>query len=297
MADKNNDSIYHYTNLSGLKGILSNKTIWLTHFNFLNDPFEFKCQHLSSRKDITLNLLELLPSSFVPFIISFSLDFDSYPLWSNYTNHYGFNIEFDIQKLVANTAKFNSKYCDNLFPNYFRNNIMSYDIDYQKKFINEITDKNLPIWKKIISDLIENNPEFKAKNVNDVMKIMAENKKYAEEINSNPNFISIFKNIAELFNSVMFFKPKSLCTEKEYRFTFIAHVKHVHDFLKFRQNNNLLIPYIEIPINLDDKKLNPIKSITLGPKSKSKISRNSIELFRDSLKLDFKIHESDINLR
>ena len=92
MDDKNYNSIYHYTNLTGLKGILSNKTIWLTHYSYLNDPFEFKCQHLSSKKDLTLQLLELLPLSFMPFIISFSLDSDSYPLWSNYTNHYGFNI-------------------------------------------------------------------------------------------------------------------------------------------------------------------------------------------------------------
>lgn len=33
--------IYHYTDLGGLKGILENRQIWFTHYQYLNDPAEF----------------------------------------------------------------------------------------------------------------------------------------------------------------------------------------------------------------------------------------------------------------
>ena len=32
--------LYHYTNLDGLKGILSTKSLWATHFANLNDSTE-----------------------------------------------------------------------------------------------------------------------------------------------------------------------------------------------------------------------------------------------------------------
>jgi hypothetical protein len=35
------ESLYHYTNAAGLKGIIESKTIWATQFDFLNDRTEF----------------------------------------------------------------------------------------------------------------------------------------------------------------------------------------------------------------------------------------------------------------
>ena len=33
-------SIYHYTSISGLKGILENKRLWFTHIDYMNDRDE-----------------------------------------------------------------------------------------------------------------------------------------------------------------------------------------------------------------------------------------------------------------
>ena len=49
--------LYHYTNATGLQGILRSKTIWATQFDFLNDSSEFLYaadflqRHLQARGD------------------------------------------------------------------------------------------------------------------------------------------------------------------------------------------------------------------------------------------------------
>ena len=54
-----NGSIYHYTSIQGLKGILESKSLWLTHYKFLNDPNEMRyCSN--DNHSITLKLIEVL---------------------------------------------------------------------------------------------------------------------------------------------------------------------------------------------------------------------------------------------
>ena len=42
MSKNEEDCLYHYTTLEGLKGILETQTLWATHFEFLNDSSELK---------------------------------------------------------------------------------------------------------------------------------------------------------------------------------------------------------------------------------------------------------------
>ena len=44
--------LYHYTTIDGLKGIIKNRSLWLTHTSTLNDPTELKYG-----KEIILNIL------------------------------------------------------------------------------------------------------------------------------------------------------------------------------------------------------------------------------------------------
>lgn len=292
-----NESIFHYTNLEGLKGIISDQALWLTHCHFLNDPYELKCTHLSEKKDLSLILLEMFPDSFIPFISSFSLDPDSYSLWSNYTNHFGFNIEFDIKKLYLNFVNFKEKNQNEKFPNFFLNDEMIYSQDIQEKITDIITARNHTLWKRVFNDLLEKHPELKKSNASEAIRIMALNKNYANEILKNAKFDDLFKNLAELYHKIVFFKSNCFSAEQEYRFAFIFHIRNVTNFIKFRQKDNFLIPFIKIPINLNYKTLNPIKSITLGPKSKTNLHKNSLDLFLKFMKINLNIKESSICLQ
>lgn len=38
-------NLYHFTTIQGLKGFLSSRKLWLTHYDSLNDSLEIKTAH------------------------------------------------------------------------------------------------------------------------------------------------------------------------------------------------------------------------------------------------------------
>lgn len=122
-----NDSIYHYTNWTGLLGILRSRTLWVSDSQYLNDPQELRyacgelLKHLESLKrrepvqtdseqsrcaDFTWigTLLEkryprdgavntYLEDS--PFVASFCTHDDLLSMWRGYASGGGFAIGFD----------------------------------------------------------------------------------------------------------------------------------------------------------------------------------------------------------
>jgi hypothetical protein len=107
------DAIYHYTNWDGLYGILSDKELWFTHYQYLNDPTEIIFsmdsikasfrewrRHLKNEKSLILwnyflDAFEQLLGQFNMYIFSFCNRKDSMPLWRYYANNgVGFAIGF-----------------------------------------------------------------------------------------------------------------------------------------------------------------------------------------------------------
>src|ERR1035441_5839883 len=69
-STSNKLKLYHYTTLEGLKGIITDRSIWCTQINALNDPFEFqygldliskKINHFikNEKNDIIINILRI----------------------------------------------------------------------------------------------------------------------------------------------------------------------------------------------------------------------------------------------
>lgn len=117
MSAKYPEVLYHYTNQSGLLGILSTQKIWATQINYLNDTkefwhaFEIAEKALAARVQTTsepaqrdaLNTLqeglELLTNNEI-FISSFSEAQDSLSQWRGYVGSQpGFAIGFNFKQL------------------------------------------------------------------------------------------------------------------------------------------------------------------------------------------------------
>lgn len=95
-------SIFHYTSIYGLQGILSKKILHFTNINYMNDKNKIIANPESLGKDIDVSEKEqsnlstaILNSQENIFIRYFSLDSYSPPMQNDYTkeiNNQGFNI-------------------------------------------------------------------------------------------------------------------------------------------------------------------------------------------------------------
>ncbi|PIQ42807.1 MAG: hypothetical protein COV52_06040 [Gammaproteobacteria bacterium CG11_big_fil_rev_8_21_14_0_20_46_22] len=109
MPDEN-EIIYHYTSLAGLKGIVESSTLWLTDFHHLNDPTEIRygisafANHLfpNSHED-RINFIATQDEALKekPFYTaSFSEQQNYLPAWREYGDDgLGFSIGFSRQAL------------------------------------------------------------------------------------------------------------------------------------------------------------------------------------------------------
>ena len=232
-------AIHHYTSPEGMKGILESGNFWYTHARFLNDSSE--CNYIyrlfpkfpdvyneSLLDEQFFNLIRGISNSFLNnnyykyddensiiaddiYVVSFSQDDDSLPLWNYYTKNndsIGYNISFSILPFDYSSMQFK-----------FIHGSVIYDKDKQKELLKEI--------------LLKYN-EFFIDNKN--------------QINSNPNhkknFIEQFINILELYN--IFFKHSAYEPEKEYRAVVYSVSNYAGMTRQFRTHKGLYIPYISL---------------------------------------------------
>ncbi|GAA1320098.1 hypothetical protein GCM10009591_38260 [Brachybacterium tyrofermentans] len=103
----NSNLVWHYTNATGLLGIVRDRELWATHSRFMNDKLEGSVMHsavrdfLSSEKNLTSSQLAMIEMQFgfltsnmyphstrVPqgnmFLLCGSRDNDALTLWRNY---------------------------------------------------------------------------------------------------------------------------------------------------------------------------------------------------------------------
>jgi len=90
------DMLYHYTSISGFSGIIENNCFWATSCKCLNDSNEiyellthYDLTRSYSREYLTKRIQWILDDHYV---ISFSENKDSLPMWGRYTNDCGVNI-------------------------------------------------------------------------------------------------------------------------------------------------------------------------------------------------------------
>jgi hypothetical protein len=263
--DDYQNTIYHYTSIDGLMGIIKDKQLRMTKSDFLNDSKEIKYINnvveealLKSQTLIEKNYGDQINQSLYyqlffeqfnrtvknrtrgkspeVYVMSLSENKDSLTLWGNYASTEGYNIGFATSTLL--------KDFDKALNEFF---IVSGNViyDYERQV-----------------DLLSNSifSSFELINLH------------------QPDIDDLKKELYPYFNSMLisysiFFKDTSFKHEEEFR---IAATNTEKAKVNFRARNGVIIPFIEAQFeNL------PIQEIVIGPKNNSDIAENGVEVYLD----------------
>ena len=277
-------SIYHYTSVNGLKSILENKTLWLSEISFMNDESEIKytfnlvCYYLDSVKKYSTEFknsikkwLDILVNTYSKevkygyYVMSFSLNSDSLPIWTYYTknpNSAGFNVEFDKDNIIEVVKNHSMMFgCIH--------GLVLYNKTRQKKAIKKVLDKYYEIYLK--------SPDEEALNA--------------------PKNASILEAVNDLLLLSLFFKSSYFKNEEEYRIVIRTLQFKEKQFINinFRISNGILTPFLEVSFK---DKPEIIKGVTISPTQKSPLVERGLSDFLIAKKYkDVNISKSKIPLR
>lgn len=287
--------LYHYTSASGLQGICDGE-FWVTEKSFLNDITEFQvatqifCEvidkHMTNvacaekiKKKVCDEINRLSRPGMLgeeiaysgDYVISFSLDNDSILMWSEYSEFYGYCMEFDGNELIK-TFQSSDDY-------RFLHGQVVYDHNEQVKIIEETLENEFFGCEKGFEYL---NSWDDLNNV------------------TNEEIEDLYLWVAVIINAYnVFFKQECFKGEHEYRFVFTS----IHDGGRvaederekqyFRIKNEVLIPFIKKKI----PNLNSLKAVIIGPKNKSDIVEKGVRYFFRNMKLDVNVYKSKMPIR
>lgn len=281
------DLLYHYTNLSGLLGILENQAFWASNINFINDATE--CSHGISIYDKVLTDLRFsfnkkfkdkvkgLSDYFKNeqnkiYSISFCEERDLLSQWRGYCqDNIGFSLGIRNKDLRGG---WEYEIMPGIIEKY-RENYSFKKVIYDEKFASEIIEKRL----------CDFNLFFESRTMNE--------RQWERAMGLLVNHVPLFKNCS--------FKE-----EKEWRIVYFEHEIILYNriinqqfnlssnIIKFRTRNDLILPYIEIKA---DGNL-PIEEIVIGPSPKQEDIENNLKFYLKKKKLnDIKIIRSEIPYR
>lgn len=266
-------SLCHYTNLSGMMGIISSGGLWATNLLFLNDRSELKhgldcaCKCLEFLDPETYNFdwredyIEAVREIetydiYELFAICFCRNADLLSQWRGYGGgQQGISIVFDEIKLIniikdraRPTGSFEDESSIRL-DNYLVHTDTVIYSDEQQTFE----------FKNKISELWNNYPEY-VKSLDD---------------ESSQNEFSYIKYM--IGRVAPFFKHRGFEEEEEFR-VLIRNLRGA-EAVNFRQNGKLVIPYLDIGLSSLGKL--PITKIVIGPSEDFESVKKSLRYFLD----------------
>lgn len=243
------ETVYHYTTLSGLKGILERKLLWCSHVRYLNDMTEY-IKGLKIARDVALkaslpslplswqtilsNCLDTAETGLRVFVASFSDDGgDRLSQWRGYCNSgAGFSVGFDTEPL--------RRYGDAAKTGYLR--LLRRCIYSDKEMVEFVEGLNGKLAGRVRENLsdLSKNPQLIAN--------MMTNFAYAIAIKA-----------ATL-------KHRGFNEEREWRLIGIeiGPKKLRPEMLDFHQSRHSYVPHLEIPLCGDSETL-ALNRITIGP--------------------------------
>lgn len=290
-------SIFHYTSIGGLQGILSSKKLRFTNIKYMNDKDEIVAGLDSMAKACNASEEERdnLRSAFASygaqtFVCCFSLEDDSLPLWNYYTkeiNNQGYNIEFDDKKLVESILRSNPVLdgCDFAFGyvDYSKDN----DSEYSRTITNEILSSMELSISKLFLTVAKGALVKPSSNIDETALTDWEEKiKQTEEKQKlselpiyfyNGEKCSFEKNPSGDY--LYFIKRDCFRQEKEFRIAISVPDELLpkmasEKVYQFRISNGVLVPYLELTFSED-----VVKSITISPTVQSDLVEQSIQDF------------------
>lgn len=321
------DNVYHYTSISGLKGIVETSTIFFTTLHTMNDTSEISyLWDLLKREKETLvektddsydefvtkfytyaesdSLCREIFSGKIPpflniFSASFSTDEDSLPIWRGYADSQG----------VGCRIKFNGAKLSNSFIEKSKNHAASSD-DLKKVLHGQ--GKSVESYKPLVfsrSIIYDNQKQiellkqvfrqfFQVFSCQEIREIHQSAQRFG--ILSDISFDDfIYVHLFQAFMILMvFFKNPCFHTEQEYRFSIFEYERLEDEKdIKILERESLtrdkyIVSYVKMPF---DQKL--IQGVKLAPVNRDEYSRFSIEKFLHDFGVDMPVEFSNIPLR
>jgi len=293
---KRNFKLYHYTDYSGLSGIIKGECLWLSKLNFLNDYTELtyglsifneclnqleqtiKKNGLFPTRDIAYRFLQLRmlfvdmndgKDSPLLFSISFCKKNNLLSQWRAYTKKDdSYCIEFD-----ANTL-FSDKH---LFP---------HNEPYVLRKILYSPKKQLNIAMNLLTIIWD---EFKLLNFKSLEAIKYDQSEMAYRMSLN----EVVYHIASCF------KHPDFREEEEYRMIRSIPVYENANMVEVRPGINFPVPYVVKKLKLQFLRnvANPILSVLCGPSKFPEQKKEAIKILLLSKKIRIAVKNSDTPLR
>lgn len=264
--------LYHYTSIEGFLGIISSKSLWASHCQYLNDASEYE-HALNYAKNISSDIfmnddynagfgfilrknISLIPDNSNVFITSFSEKFDLLSQWRGYCPpNEGICIGFDknIIKEFCNQNKFKFEKC-------------IYEEEIQLRKIHEIVEK---CYKSCPQHTISKG-EYNLLNSKDCVDFEMD---YHEEIKKFSNITDVFTKFSNsLIEYAPLIKNNGFYEEKEWRII----CKSPNTTINFRKGKGYLIPFINLDLLNFSKEI--IKEIIIGPNVNARRCEKSIKM-------------------
>jgi len=252
--------LYHYTNLTGLTGIITNEEFWFSDMYFLNDKTEFELglqivtDELEKKKagfqilyqtKLFIQALEeainFIKDRDSPYILSLTTNNDLLSQWRAYTDN-GIGVNIGISKSFFEDQKISVYKC-------------IYDPKTQREFIQSIIMDSIFMFVGLYSSLGLDKKEENEVSESDFME---------------PISIAGGHFIEKTILACSLIKDESFEEEQEWRAIYINRKEKVY----FLPKNNFLKPYVKIKINEPNKALKTIKA---GPNPQRDLCHLSIQ--------------------
>lgn len=270
---KKDKIIYHYTSLDGLLGIIDSKSIWTTNIIYLNDISELNYAKSLFNEEIKRftketpnfkrrrnlddsmgcifcelleeNIAKLLPSEQLSFYVSsFSEEKDLLSQWRGYCHGgNGVSVGFNLNtlKACAERSSISLRPC-------------IYSKDKQVESLRNLIDRTAAMFSQEIG--------------------VSTNKAEAWDSKSKHLAVDFMTEFIQLAPT---FKHPQFAEEKEWRIIAGFQTEKIKKIIRFRPENSMLIPYIEIPLPTENDKL-AIDQIVIGPTNEPLLSKGSVEM-------------------
>jgi hypothetical protein len=257
--DEYRQTLYHYTGIHSLMGMVETNNLWMSKGTFLNDSselfyFQDVLKAVLQKMDIPHDeirwrmfrgeleramdrfLSEIESGGFEVYVFSLSHAPDSLALWYNYAKGEGYNLGFLGEDLLAGIRNSPEK-------GTLLHGLVKYSRQKQE----------LILMALLLG----------------TFQLMAEFEGEEAEQDLAEHFFTVITTCA------IFFKDPTFASEEEYRIAVINSPGGARTGTSFRAQNGVIIPYITVNF----KERLPISHITIGPKNNIDIAKRGIEQY------------------
>jgi hypothetical protein len=255
------DLLFHYTDVSGLIGICSSRSLWATNLRFMNDARElahaWKLMHdvlaearAKARSPAQRELIEEIDRAMSVqgdgypdfYSVSFGTKGDLLSQWRGYgSSGGGYAIGFDAGGLVPPTSSYPQ-------PERFLNRVI-YDEATQMRILRAVADAMLALFATV-------DPADP-----DLTKARAR----------------VFSALGEVVGFVFSFKDPAWAEEQEWRAVYVV-PNGGSEGVRFRPHAGVAVPYVSLAMGTDPGGRLPIRQIVLGPRVDTDTAVRSLEL-------------------